>query len=132
MYSSELLETKKIVKIKFYMKVGIVEHIDSMHSLPGHQKCGVPHGHTYKVEVTMDGPVTNGMVIDFDILKRETRAILKAFDHVNLNTILQYPSCENMCAEIHKNLKERIGSNGEHKLSIRIWEGNGKWAEITE
>ena len=28
------------------MKVGVIEHFDSMHLLPGHKKCGVPHGHT--------------------------------------------------------------------------------------
>ena len=33
------------------MKVGCIGFFDSMHLLPGHPKCGVPHGHTWKVEV---------------------------------------------------------------------------------
>src|SRR3989338_4098871 len=110
------------------MKVGIIEHIDSMHLLSGHPKCGVPHGHTYKVEVTAEGPVVNGMVIEFDMLKQVVRRILKELDHVDLNKILQYPSCENICAELHKRIKEKI----KQKISVRVWEGDGKWAELNE
>ena len=112
------------------MKVGVIEHFDSMHLLPGHKKCGVPHGHTYRVEVTVEGPVVNGMVIDFDILKKNLRELLKTFDHVDLNTILQFPSCENISTEIHKALKERIPQAA--KMTVRIWEGEGKWAETSE
>jgi len=38
------------------MKVGCIGYFDSMHLLPGHPKCGVPHGHTWKVEVIAEGP----------------------------------------------------------------------------
>jgi 6-pyruvoyltetrahydropterin/6-carboxytetrahydropterin synthase len=108
------------------MKVGVVEHFDSMHLLPGHKKCGVPHGHTYRVEVAVEGPVVNGMVVDFDILKKNLRELLKAFDHVDLNAIFDFPSCENISAEIHKRLKQAIPNQ---RMTIRIWEGEGKWAE---
>lgn len=110
------------------MKVGIVEHIDSMHLLPGHPKCGVPHGHTYKVEVIAEGLVVNGMVIEFDMLKQEVRRVLKELDHTDLNKLLQYPSCENLCLELHKRIKGKI----KHKISVRVWEGDGKWAEHSE
>src|SRR5262245_34823429 len=86
------------------MKVGVIEHFDSMHLLPGHKKCGVPHGHTYRIEVQVEGPVVNGMVIDFDILKKNLRELLKSFDHVDLNAMFDFPSCENISAEIHKRL----------------------------
>src|SRR5437870_4240562 len=86
------------------MKVGVIEHFDSMHLLPGHKKCGVPHGHTYRVEVAVEGPIVNGMVIDFDVLKRNLRELLKAFDHVDLNMMFEFPSCENISAELHKRL----------------------------
>src|SRR5258706_367581 len=82
------------------MKVGVIEHFDSMHLLPGHPKCGVPHGHTYRVEVTAEGPVLNGMVIDFDILKRALRELLKTFDHTDLNRLILVPSCEHISQEL--------------------------------
>jgi 6-pyruvoyltetrahydropterin/6-carboxytetrahydropterin synthase len=108
------------------MKVGVIEHFDSMHLLPGHPKCGVPHGHTYKVEVTVEGPVRNGMVIDFDDLKKALREILKAYDHTDLNRLLPVPSCENLSSGILGSLKARFP---DLRLAVRIWEGEGKWAE---
>jgi 6-pyruvoyltetrahydropterin/6-carboxytetrahydropterin synthase len=108
------------------MKVGVIEHFDSMHLLPGHRKCGVPHGHTYKVEVTVDGPVVNGMVIDFDHLKSGLRELLKGYDHMDLNQIIPYPSCENIASELVARLRAKIPSG---KLSLKVWEGEGKWAE---
>lgn len=109
------------------MKVGVRDHFDSMHRLPGHPKCGVPHGHTYQVEVTLEGPVVNGMVVDFDLLKSELRVLLKAFDHVDLNGIVAFPSCENLAQEIHRRLRERVPAQ---RLTVRLWEGDGKWAEF--
>lgn len=97
-----------------------------MHLLPGHPKCGVPHGHTYTVEATVEGPVVNGMVIDFDRLKRTLRETLREFDHVDLNQFLTFPSCENLCTELLKRLRQTI----PQKMIIRVWEGEGKWAEI--
>jgi 6-pyruvoyltetrahydropterin/6-carboxytetrahydropterin synthase len=108
------------------MKVGVVVPFDSMHHLPGHRKCGVPHGHTYKVEVTVEGPVVNGMVIDFDHLKTGLRELLKGFDHMDLNKLIPYPSCENIAAELLTQLKTKVPAG---KLMLRVWEGEGKWAE---
>ncbi len=108
------------------MKVGVIEHFDSMHRLPGHPKCGTPHGHTYRVEVTVESPVKDGMVIDFDVLKRELRDLLKRYDHTDLNEIVAMPTCENLAQELHRELKDRVSA--EH-LTIRLWEGEGKWAE---
>lgn len=108
------------------MKVGIVEHFDSSHHLPGHPKCGTPHGHTYRVEVTLAGPVVRGMVIDFNDLKAALREVLAAYDHADLNGLLEYPTCENIALAIHAKMKRRIRRG---KLAVRVWEGEGKWAE---
>ena len=42
------------------MKLGITEFIDCAHFLPGHPKCGQVHGHTYKVEVIIEGEYAPG------------------------------------------------------------------------
>lgn len=109
------------------MKVGVIHHFDSSHLLPGHKKCGVPHGHTYKVEVTLEGPVQNGMVVDFDLVKSALKEALSKLDHVHLNDIIPYPSCENICLQIHNNLKDRFSQ----KITVKVWEGDGKWAEYS-
>src|SRR5262245_10716261 len=52
-----------------HMKIGILDHIDCAHFLPNHPKCGSLHGHTYRVELIVEGPVRDGMVMDFADLK---------------------------------------------------------------
>ena len=110
------------------MKVGCIGYFDSMHLLPGHPKCGVPHGHTWKVEVVAEGPVVRGMVMDFADLKKAMKDVVAAFDHTDLNTLLPIPTCEYITFELMRRLKERV----PQKLTIRVWEGEGKWAELEE
>jgi len=79
--------------------------------------------------VTVEGPVENGMVIDFDLLKSHLREILRRYDHVDLNRVIPYPSCENISLELLRKLKERIP---QRTIGVRVWEGEGKWAECAE
>src|SRR3990167_8895038 len=79
------------------MKIGITEYFDSMHYLPGHPKCGNPHGHTYQVDIAVEGKLLNGMIMDFGLLREKVREVLTPFDHATLNDIVPYPSCENLC-----------------------------------
>jgi len=108
------------------MRVGITEYIDCAHHLPGHPKCGSPHGHTYQVDVSVEGDHRGGMIIDFADLKKTVREVLKEFDHKDWNAVLEYPTVENICELIHGRLKERMG----HPFHVRIWEGHGNWAEL--
>jgi 6-pyruvoyltetrahydropterin/6-carboxytetrahydropterin synthase len=108
------------------MKLGVTEYLDCAHFLPGHPKCGTLHGHTYKVEVTVEGELRNGMVVDFADLKQSAREVFARYDHRNWNDFLEYPSVENICQLLSSNLKEKI----PFSLTLRVWEGHGKWAEI--
>jgi 6-pyruvoyltetrahydropterin/6-carboxytetrahydropterin synthase len=108
------------------MKLGITEYIDCAHLLPGHSKCGQVHGHTYKVEITVEGDLRDGMVVDFADLKNEVRGVLHRFDHRNWNDVLSYPSVENICELLHRQLAERL----RFPFTLRVYEGHGKWAEM--
>jgi 6-pyruvoyltetrahydropterin/6-carboxytetrahydropterin synthase len=109
------------------MRLGITEFIDCAHHLPGHPKCGPLHGHTYKVEVIIEGPNRpGGMILDFTDLKAQTREVLGRYDHKNWNDFLEFPSVENICELLASQLRERI----PFPIVIRVWEGNGKWAEM--
>lgn len=107
------------------MRLGIVEYMDCAHFLPGHSKCGTIHGHTYKVEVIIEGEKKGGMVVDFADLKARVRDILRQYDHKALNDFMEYPSVENICETIGGQLREKL----KFPFSIRVWEGEGKWAE---
>ena len=109
------------------MRLGITEFIDCAHHIPGHPKCGQLHGHTYKVEVIIEGQTRpGGMVLDFTDLKSQTREVLARYDHKNWNDVLEFPSVENICELLAGELRQRIS----FPMVIRVWEGNGKWAEM--
>ena len=95
------------------------------HFLPGHTKCGQLHGHTYTVEVVIEGENRGGMIVDFNELKSRTREVLQRYDHRNWNDFLEFPSVENICELLSKDLKERLA----FPFVVRVWEGKGKWAE---
>lgn len=107
------------------MRLGVVDYIDCAHHLPGHPKCGALHGHTYKVEITIEGETRDGMLLDFADFKQSVREVLAVYDHRNWNDFLDYPSVENIC--------ELLSGKFEAKLpfrhTLRVWEGHGKWAE---
>ena len=108
------------------MKLGIIDYIDCAHFLPGHPKCGTLHGHTYKVELVVEGEPSGGMVVDFADLKQAARKVWSEYDHRNWNDFLDYPSVENICELLHTKLKAGI----PFRFTLRVWEGHGKWAEL--
>ena len=108
------------------MKIGIIDHIDCAHSLPGHPKCGIPHGHTYKVECVVEGTLKNGMIMDFADLKQAVQKVLTRYDHQSWNDFLEYPSVENICDLLHRELAKTLA----FPCTLRVWEGDGKWAEL--
>jgi 6-pyruvoyltetrahydropterin/6-carboxytetrahydropterin synthase len=108
------------------MKLGVIDHIDSAHFLPKHPKCGTLHGHTYKVELVVQGEVRDGMLIDFSDLKKAAREVFREYDHKLWNDFLEYPSVENICDLLHQKLKDRL----DFPFTLRVWEGEGKWAEL--
>jgi 6-pyruvoyltetrahydropterin/6-carboxytetrahydropterin synthase len=109
------------------MRLGIIDHVDCAHFLPDHPKCGRLHGHTYKVEVIIEGDKgADGMILDFDRMKTDVRAVLDDYDHRSLNEFLDYPSVENIC----ELLRGRLGERLDFPFTLRVWEGEGKWAEM--
>ena len=108
------------------MKLGITEYIDCAHHLPGHERCGSFHGHTYQVDVYIEGEPGGGMILDFAELKKATRSVLAEYDHKDWNDFLEYPTVENIAGLLLKRLKETLA----FPAHVRVWEGHGKWAEI--
>ncbi len=108
------------------MKLGTTHYIDCAHFLPGHPKCGQLHGHTYRIEVVLEGENKGGMIIDFADMKSTVEEVLSEYDHKSLNDFIEYPSVENICEMLHQRLSEKL----DFALALRVWEGNGKWAEL--
>jgi len=76
---------------------------EAAHRLPGvpdGHKCARLHGHSYRVSVTCEGPVTEpaGWVIDFGQMKDAMAPLLAELDHRTLNEVegLENPTAEHL------------------------------------
>jgi 6-pyruvoyltetrahydropterin/6-carboxytetrahydropterin synthase len=107
------------------MRLGITDHLDCAHLLPGHTKCGRLHGHTYRVEVVVEGEARDGMIVDFADLKAQVRSVLSRYDHRHWNDFMEYPSVENIC----QRLADDLGAKLAFPFLLRVYEGHGKWVE---
>lgn len=85
---------------------------EAAHFLPnvpeGH-KCRRLHGHSYRVRITVTGPIQTeaGWVLDFGDIKAALTPILEQLDHWFLNEIegLENPTCEHIARWIWKRTK---------------------------
>jgi 6-pyruvoyltetrahydropterin/6-carboxytetrahydropterin synthase len=98
---------------------------EAAHVLPYHQgKCSRLHGHSYRLEVTVAGPLREdgpdrGMVMDFDDLSSIIKAeVLQRLDHRNLNDIVDNPTCERLIAWIAEALQPHLPLLNE----LVLWE----------
>ena len=88
---------------------------EAAHHLPtapeGH-KCRRLHGHSYRLTVTVRGPVDprEGWVMDFGRLKEAVASVYDALDHRYLNEIpgLEVPTCEVLARWIWQRLKPAL------------------------
>lgn len=107
--------------------------LSASHCLPGHPKCGQMHGHNYVIELGIEGPVIDGMVVDFGSLKDIFVAVIeKRYDHTNLNQFeeLKMPTAENMAAAIAGLLREPMQALRPARLAmVRIYETENCWVE---
>ncbi len=82
---------------------------DSAHFLTNYYgKCERVHGHTFKLQVTVEGKVqSNGLVVDFVVLKRIVKKhVLDKLDHHLLNDVVENPSAERVIVWIWDRLKD--------------------------
>ncbi|MBN1861178.1 MAG: 6-carboxytetrahydropterin synthase QueD [Candidatus Thermoplasmatota archaeon] len=101
---------------------------DAAHYLPEYKgKCEKLHGHTYKLEIVLDGErKKDGMVLDFVKLKEIVEAaVIEKLDHQALNELFENPTAEHILEWIAHQLKDKLPV-----YSIRLWEGQGKWVEL--
>ena len=109
------------------MNVELVKEyrFEAAHSLPrvakGH-KCSRVHGHSYKVEIEVRGPVdeATGWLIDFDVIDHSWAELHARFDHRNLNDVpgLENSTCENIAVYVWRALRPTV----PQLSAVTIWE----------
>ncbi len=91
-------------------------------------KCEELHGHNFKVEVTVGAPKLNsdGILIDFRLLKKWLKEILDQMDHQHLNDLPFFkgknPSSENVACFIYKKMQDKVAVSGVKMLRVKVWE----------
>jgi len=101
-------------------------------------KCCQFHGHTYRLRVTVAGPVqSTGMILNYTELKGIVKdRILSRYDHADLNTLDEYrdmpPTAENMALFIFKELKPWLKSCGVDLKKITLYETPDSWAQVSD
>src|SRR5213594_5016282 len=110
------------------MRLGVTEYIDCAHHLPGHPKCGQLHGHTYQVDVSIEGDHAGGMLLDFADLKKAVRDALAEYDHKDWNTFLKYPTVENICELILQPAMDQLSQVPDRREHLRAdpWPAEGE------
>ncbi len=94
-------------------------------------KCENPHGHNYKVRITLAGEQLDqaGLLLDFKDLKDAMRQVMERLDHQMINDLEPFtnlnPSAENIARYFyeHTNSRLRTATNGRVRVKdVTIWE----------
>jgi 6-pyruvoyltetrahydropterin/6-carboxytetrahydropterin synthase len=98
---------------------------EAAHVLPHHPgKCARLHGHSYRLEIVLEGPLQDegpaaGMVEDFEVIARVAKAtILAQLDHHYLNDLIENPTAERIVAWIWSRLRPELSLLTE----LVLWE----------
>jgi len=109
--------------------ISIKTHFAGAHHLrdyPG--DCEKPHGHNWKVKVTVRATELDklGMGIDFKILKKYVAQVIDTLDHQDLNEHPSFqdqnPSSEHISVYIYDQLKDVLQHDRYHLYCVTVHE----------
>jgi 6-pyruvoyltetrahydropterin/6-carboxytetrahydropterin synthase len=112
-------------------QVSVEDTFSSGHALRGYKgKCENPHGHNYRVQVTLEGPQLDaiGLLVDFTHLKEVMRTVIKRLDHQFINDLEPFttvnPSAENMAKYFYDEVSGNLNGlpPGAKITDVVVWE----------
>jgi 6-pyruvoyltetrahydropterin/6-carboxytetrahydropterin synthase len=108
---------------------------EAAHVLPHHPgKCARLHGHSYRFEVALSGPLqtsgpATGMIVDFDDLATVVEPeVVEKLDHASLNDLMPNPTAEHIALWIWDALASHLPLLAE----IVVWETATACAVVTK
>lgn len=94
-------------------------------------KCENPHGHNYKVSVTLAGTTLDeaGLLLDFKLLKQVMRPVIDRIDHQMLNELEPFttvnPTAENLAQYFYQQTNRQLAEMTAGRVHVKdctIWE----------
>lgn len=88
-------------------------------------KCENPHGHNYKVQVTLQGKELDeaGLLLDFKLLKEIMRPVIDRIDHQMLNDLEPFtvinPSAENLARYFYDETQNQLREMTKGRVTIK-------------
>jgi 6-pyruvoyltetrahydropterin/6-carboxytetrahydropterin synthase len=104
-------------------------------------KCENPHGHNYKVRVTLRGSELDkaGLLLDFKDLKHVMKHVIDRLDHQMLNDIEPFkeinPSAENIAKYFYDEANQHLQAVSKGRVDVKdvtIWETDTTTARYSE
>lgn len=96
-----------------------------------HGRCENPHGHNYKVRITLAGRELDqaGLLLDFKLVKQVMRPVIDRIDHQMLNDLEPFttvnPSAENIARYFYEQTNEQLAEMTSGRVRVKdctIWE----------
>jgi len=112
-------------------EIFVEETFAAGHALRGYKgKCENPHGHNYRVRITLQGPKldSTGLLYDFVHLKQVIHTVMEGVDHKFLNDQAPFdklnPSAENIAKYFYDEVSRQLAAspNGAAITRVDIWE----------
>lgn len=104
-------------------------------------KCENPHGHNYKVRVTLTGAELDkaGLLVDFKDLKELMKPVIERLDHQMMNDLASFatvnPSAENLAKHFYDATAAKLKAvtNGRVRVKeVTVWETDSTTATYRE
>ncbi len=104
-------------------------------------KCENPHGHNYKVRVTLAGAALDetGLLLDFKLLKQVLKPVIERIDHQMLNDLEPFttlnPSAENIAKYLYDETNRQLARVTGDRVRVKdctIWETESTTATYYE
>ena len=104
-------------------------------------KCENPHGHNYKVQVTLAGAELDvaGLLLDFKLLKQVMRPVVDRLDHQMINDLEPFtelnPSAENLARYFYEQTSAQMQEMTGGRVRVKdctLYETDSSFARYYE
>jgi len=119
-------------------EIGVTDEFEAAHSLTGEFGPATQlHGHTYRVEVSIEARElgADGTFFDIGLLKAGLRAELQRLHYKHLNELEEFEgrntTAEAVARFIGRKLAALVKAKAE-SMKVTVWESSSAWAAYSE